>query len=100
MRFGQTLRERDTDRAHRDMNRPLWEACDYTVVCEHHLSSRRVVRKHRDNHLAVASIGNPGCPARAHVNERVTLAGGTVEHGDIVSGLYQVTRQSRAHTAQ
>jgi hypothetical protein len=64
------------------------------------VSDGRVVREHRDNHLALASIGNFDYSAPAQFNECLTLGRGSVEHDDVVSGFYQVRRHCRAHSTQ
>ena len=49
---------------------------------------------------AAAGIGDTGCLVRTQLEERTTLCGAAVEHGDIVSGLHEVCRHRRAHVAQ
>src|ERR1700730_3158967 len=82
------------------MDRASGEVSDDAVVPQRDVSDRRVVREHRDNHVAAAGIGDTGCLVRTQLEERTTLCGAAVEHGDIVSGLHEVCRHRRAHVAQ
>src|ERR1700719_4661573 len=82
------------------MDRASGEASDDAVVPQRDVSDRRVARGHRVNNIAAAGFGVTGCLARTQLEERTTLCGAAVEHGDMVSALHEVCRHRRAHVAQ
>src|SRR5207248_9034093 len=96
MRLGEALRERDADRAHRKMDGALGEALDNAVLCQRYIGDRGIVRKHRDNHLSMTGISNAACLVCTQFEQRATLLGVAVEHGDIMSDR-KSTRLNSSH---
>src|SRR3979490_150124 len=81
------------------MDGALGEVFDNAVVCQRHIFDRAIVGKHRDDHLSMTGISNAACLVCTQFEERVTLLGAAVEHGDIMSGRDEVRRHRRAHPA-
>ena len=82
------------------MDCALRQAADDAAVRERHRHEGVIVREHGDDHFAAARIGNVGCLVCTELEQRATLLGAAVEHGDIVSGLDEVGGHGRAHVAQ
>jgi len=69
------------------MDRAVPEVSNDAAASQRDVRERSVVRKHRDDRLAVARIGNTGRLVRTQLEKRATLPGAAVEHGYIVPGL-------------
>src|ERR1700704_572951 len=82
------------------MDGALGEVFDNALVCQRHIFDRGIVRQHRDDHLSMTGICNAACLVCTQFEERVSLLGAAVEHGDIMSGLHEVRRHRRAHPTQ
>src|SRR5207248_11320392 len=74
----------------------LGEALDNAVLCQRYIGDRGIVRKHRDNHLSMTGISNAACLVCTQFEQRATLLGVAVEHGDIMSDR-KSTRLNSSH---
>ncbi len=82
------------------MDRALAKLADDAAVGQRDIAHRRIVRKHGDDRRLAACVCNAGGLTSPEFEERAALFRVAVEHGDIVSGLDEICRHRRPHSAQ
>ena len=99
MRLGETVGQRNTDRAHRNVNAVSPESRKATL-CEHDVLDRGIVTEHREEDFAAARIGDALGDLRALGGQRLGLAAGAIVEDDAMTGLQQIERHWGAHVAK
>ena len=98
--LGQSLRQRDADRARGNMQSAGCKIGDHAIAAENQTLDRLVIGQHGHDRIPATSLGNAGGELRALCNQRFCFCRCAIKNGNAMTGLEQIGRHAGAHATK